>query len=203
MGKFKVFVPSIVNVCGHPPECCLHQKGTWKLGNNCAFQHTERSTLLSFRAKGDLLQGVSPIPVKSILKKIGNDMCQKFPTVSYRKKMCERKRKERFDFGNYATRRTKQSKSERSFVRATPKLCFFVIQTWTLLAENHGTCRTLTSRSHCEHEDREHVVDSGASLHMMSKNEPFATRLLVPMKAVALSLDWILLAWDVGSKIVP
>ena len=32
--------------------------------------------------------------------------------------------------------------------------------------------KVVASRSDCEHEDRELIVDSGASLHMMSKNEP-------------------------------
>ena len=31
--------------------------------------------------------------------------------------------------------------------------------------------RVVESQSDCEHEEREFVVDRGASLHMMSKNE--------------------------------
>ena len=71
-------------------------------------------------------------------------------------------------------------------------------QTWNLLPRKHGTCTTtyvkskglmikhveissdltrtnqekvVTSRSDCEHEYREFIVGSGASLHMMSKSE--------------------------------
>ena len=70
------------------------------------------------KAKGNHLQGMSGIPAKSILQQIVKTIVNIFPTASYCRKICEKTIDERSDLGNHTTRWTKQSKSERSVVRA-------------------------------------------------------------------------------------
>ena len=142
-------------------------------------QHTQEEKLTSprLRAKSDLLPGVSAFPAKSILQTIG----------SRRSATCEGAREERSNLGNYTSTVTRHSKSECSVVRATRKLCRFCPQESTGLANAKGTyvqaCekffrppnktaqeKVVTSRSECEHENQEFIVDSGASLHTMRRS---------------------------------
>ena len=125
--------------------------------------------------------------------------CQEVSTDSRHKTICERASNERSNFGNFSTRSAKRSKSERSVVRATLKLC-------GVYSSEHGICSQdimglaqehfLSQNNLCsnmwkfwrppnkttrekvvaswpvvEHENRNMIVESGASLHVMGENE--------------------------------
>ena len=101
------------------------KKGNCKLGSKCAFKHTEKAgsepkkrtnsvvvvktldhtqaedeiTSLPFTAKGDLLHGVSAIPVKSILQNLWKTTARKFRLFRVSERFVK-VRKERSHFGS-------------------------------------------------------------------------------------------------------
>ena len=157
--------------------------------------------ITEIQSEGAFLHGVSAIPVTSIVAGKIWEYCQQVPTGSRRRTTCDRARQARSDLGNYTFNKVDTAVEVRMLRRASKSevVQSLLKQTWNLPARKHGSCtRTLlvskgllfshvkhslrhsnrstqetvvASRSDSEHEDREFIVDSGASLHMMSQNE--------------------------------
>ena len=71
-------------------------------GSRQTLDHTQaedKITWLKSISKGELLHGLSAIPVTSIIQKIGKDIVQRVPTVSRHRTICERAREEKVQPG--------------------------------------------------------------------------------------------------------
>ena len=189
-----------------------YQKGVCKLGCKCAFKHilnrlkanqgSDRNlwqspkhwistkhqkevTSLDFRAKGDILHGMSAIPVRSALQNIGGEVARKFRqsrvakrSVQQREKKCHTLRIIQQCGEN--GRRPNALSSEQlgccaAFIDASMKSFGTAFSTHkgtqVLACEKFFTPpnrttqeKVVVSRSNVHHEDRELIVESGANL---------------------------------------
>ena len=159
----------------------------------------EKITCPKIIAKGDLLHRVSAIPLESSLEKNCRTVSRSSDWPASQSDLWTNRRRkvqpgELYNKADKAVEMRMLCRTSNSEV-----VRILLKQTWNLLARGHGTCtRTYTkpketcvqaceqitrppnkttqeqvvaSRSNCEHEDREFMMDSGASLHMMSENE--------------------------------
>ena len=154
---------------------------------------------LKFMTKGDFLHGVSGIPVTSMLQKIGGEGVKYF-RLSHVAERCGKEREKEGHTFDIFQRSGETGRSSSALSYEQFQSCADVIgRTWNSLARKTGICtntnykvkgtsiqacdnffrqpnratreKVVASRSDCKHEDREFIVDCGASLHMMSKNE--------------------------------
>ena len=128
--------------CKHRGKCAFHHTG--KAGGEPktrhklvvvvkTLDHTQAGeiTSLKFMGDGNLLHGVSAIPVKSILRKLGKDIVERFRLA----RVAERSVKER----------EKKDHTLGITCQGGEVVQILWKQTWNLLARLHGTCtRTYT-----------------------------------------------------------
>ena len=161
-------------------------------------QAEDKITSLKFIAKGDRLHGVSAIPVNSILQKIGKNIVTNFRLARVAERFVkERKKKsptlELYNNVDEAVEVRMLCLTSNSDVVQTLVEAYMDLvckKAWDLhknISKVRGTCvqackkffrppnrttqeKFVKSRSDYEHENPEFIVDSGASLHMMSKS---------------------------------